>query len=324
MLGTIKAGLAAGLVAILALLPMAASAQAPLSMGTGEAGTPTYTTVLAIAKAASSQAGLDLRPRPFKGTTQAVPFVNNSEIDFGLESALGLNQAFTGTGVFEGPPLDKLRLVGTIFPYRVGFVVRDGDPARTVADLKGKAVARAYRSSPNITMLTHAMLATAGLSVDDIEGLDVTTSAEVQDLFISGSLVATLGGVDQVNLPQIEQAVGPIRFLDLTEGPEAEQNARAFVPNARVVTVEPAPGRLGISRPTLVLEYDFFVYASIDTPDEAVVGIIDAMVKGKAEMVEMVPAFATLEPAKMSPEIGVPYHPAAEAHYKELGLWPVQ
>lgn len=313
----------AGLLAILLSAPMAAAhGQTPASIASADAGSTTYVAALAVAKAAGTQAGLDLRPRPFKSTTQGISFVDGGEVDFGLESALGLNQAYAGTGVFEGTPFAQLRLVGTIAPYRVGYFVRDSDPARSVADLKGRRLVRAYRAAPNITSLSEALLAAAGIAMADVDGVEVAGQVDAQDQFLAGHTDAFLSQVDRVGLPEIVQAVGPIRFLTLEPSPESIKAAQAFVPGARPVVVEPEPALIALREPTTLLEYDYFVYASVHTSDTAVRAVIDALTRGKDEMAEMVPSFVRIDPTRMVVDIGVPYHPAAEAYYKELGLWP--
>src|SRR5690606_36610834 len=104
--------------------------------------------------------------------------------------------------------------------------------------------------------------------------------------------------------------VGPVRFLKLEPAEGGLDSAKRLVPNSRIVIVEPAPGRLGVNGPTPVLEYDMFVYTNADAPDEAVAGMIDALVMGKDELTQLVPSFAFFDPATMAAQIGVPYHPA--------------
>jgi hypothetical protein len=97
---------------------------------------------------------------------------------------------------------------------------------------------------------------------------------------------------------------------------------KTFLPVGRVGTMDPEPGVSGITEPTTILEYDYFVYASKDTPDDAVRGVIKGLIEGREEMMAMVASFRWFDPAVIATDIGLPYHPAAEAYYKEAGLWP--
>ena len=312
-----KTGFILGLLAALALAP-AASAGEPVSFAATAAGSSTYNTVLAIAKAASVHAGLDLRPRSFKSTTQGLGFVDSGEVSLGLESALGLSQAYLGKGLFEGKALPRLRLVATIYPFRAGIAVRDSDPARAVADIKGKRIASGFRSAPSIDALERAILASAGLSYSDMVTTDVSILTDAQDGFLAGASDAVLGSTNSANIAQMETAVGKLRFLAVGSDQAA---IRAIIPNGRVVTIDPGPGIVGLQASTPMLEYDYFVYASVDTSDDVVVGVIDSLLKGQKELIEMSSGFTWFDPGKIGAQIGVPYHPAAEAHLKELGLW---
>lgn len=314
-----------GTIALLAFFPAVAQAQDPLSIATMEPGSGTYATALTIAKVVAETGGIDIRPRTFKGSTQGIPFVDNGEVNFGLESARGLVQAYTGTGTFEGnPPFANLRLVGGIYPYHVGFIVRADSPIKTLADVRGKKMVTGYRASPNITALAAALLATGGLTLDDVEGLDVQTAIEARDQFVSGNVEVGLGGVDSSSMVQLAQEVGEIRYIPLDLSSENMAAAREFLPNARVMIVDPAPGRPGITEPTAVLEYDFLLYTNATTADDVIVKLIDGMIAEREAMVAMNPPFIWFKPELMAAQIGVPFHPAAEAHYKELGLWPTQ
>lgn len=312
---------AIGLLVSLALAPAAARSAETVTIGTTDTGSNLYVTVLAIAKAASGY-GIDLRPRPYKGTTQAVPFVDNGELDFGLENGLALTQAYGGTGVFEGQSLKNLRLVGTIYPFRVGMMVLDSDPAKSIADLKGRPIATVYKTSPNFNIVTAALLASAGLSVSDVDGRTVSTATEPAEAMVAGNLGASLAGLGSPNMIQLDQSGTKIRVLTTDSDDAALARLREFYPMGRLVTIDPAPGYVGILAPTVMLEYDFYIYANVNTPDSAVVALIDGMLNGKDVMTQSLVAFGAFDPQNMMrPLVGVPYHPAAEAHYKELGLW---
>jgi uncharacterized protein len=70
-----------------------------------------------------------------------VPLVDSGELDIGFVNTLEITDAFTGTGTFEGRPQENIRMVGVMFPIRVGMFVRDDSDIQTVADLKGKRLA---------------------------------------------------------------------------------------------------------------------------------------------------------------------------------------
>lgn len=56
----------------------------PVTIASAAQGSSTYNIALAIARAAGDIGGLDLRPQPYKSTSQGSAFVDAGEVDFGL------------------------------------------------------------------------------------------------------------------------------------------------------------------------------------------------------------------------------------------------
>lgn len=312
----------AGALLLLAAVTLPASADDPLSVSVGPQGSLTYNVGLAVAKAASVHDGMDLRLRPYKSTSQAVGFVDTGEINFGLENSLGLQQAFTGTGAYDGAALKNIRLVATLVPFRSTFGVRKNDPAQTIMDLKGRTLAKGFRGAVIGEPLIKAFLATVGMSYDDVKTLEVSDLTEQSDQFIAGNVDAYTEVLGSARDDQLEQDLGGIRALPLGTGPDVLDKIHQFLPTARLYTQMPEAGLIGVYQPTPVLEYDYYVYANVNVPDAEIVKLLDAIRNGKDDMVAIVTSFRWFDPAKMATDIGLPYHPAAEAYYKANGLWP--
>ncbi len=98
-----------------------ASAGEPVSLGTATVGGVTYRMGLAIAQVAQSGPGLEIRVRPFKTASQALPFVNTGEVMFGLADAYELTMAARGEGRFAGNAMQNLRVIGALYPIKMSF-----------------------------------------------------------------------------------------------------------------------------------------------------------------------------------------------------------
>ncbi len=307
-----------GLVAGLAFASPA-MAQETFTVASGPQTSSTYSIGLSVAKVA----GIDLRVRPFRSTTQATVLVDSGELNFGLASAPELAAAHSGTGLFEGQaPLSKLRLVAALHPFRTGLAVKKDDPAQTLLELKGRNVPSGWRTQPAGLANLTAILASVGMSYEDVVPVEVSDSRANADGFASGTIDVIAVALGAVNTAEIDQAVGGIRVLSLGDGPEALERVKAVFPTARITRVEPEPGIAGVFSPINVLEYDYYIYANESTPDAAVRSIVEGIVNGKEEMQQIVAAFRYFDPANVAHDIGVPFHPAAEAYYREKGLWP--
>lgn len=304
-----------------AALIVPAHADDPVSLATGPQSTVTYNVGLAVAKAASVHGGMDVRLRAYKSTSQAIGFIDSGEVNFGLESSLGVTQAYNGQGAFKDAALTNLRLVATLIPFRTTFGVRKDDPAQTIADIKGRNVAGGFRGAIIGEPLIKAILSTAGLTYDDVQKLEVADLTEQTEQFTAGNLAVYTEVLGSARDEQLNQDLGGVRALPL--GPLASiDKIREFLPTAHLVTQEPEDGLIGVSQPTLVISYDYYIYANASVPDDVITQLVTAINEGKPEMEEIVTTFRWFDPARMATDIGIPYHPAAEAYYKAHGLWP--
>ena len=87
------------------------------SLGTGKQGFFTYSAGAAIAKIAAD-GGLDLRVKPFGGTSAYVPGVNAGEQQFGLANELETHYAVTGQVIYNDKPQPDLR----VWPFSRRFI----------------------------------------------------------------------------------------------------------------------------------------------------------------------------------------------------------
>lgn len=309
--------LAAGFAALLTLPAMAA----PLGIASAAQGSSTHNMALAIAAAASDQ-GLDLRPQPYKSTSQASGIVNAGELDFGLENAIAIRQAFKGEGKFKDQPLSDLRLVARLMPLRMVLAVRKDSGITSLADLKGKRLPAGFAAAVTGELLIGTMLSTAGLSYDDVQKVPVNDFTAMADAFVAGDLDAFIHVIGTPRDEQVSRDVGGITPLSLGSDEAAVASVKQKMPVGSLYLLEPSPRLVTITGPTEILQYDYFVYTHASEADENVVKLIEAMRNGKAKMLESVASMDWFDPAGMYADIGVDYHPAALAYYQKNGLAP--
>ena len=179
--GAIRAG------TVLAVLALAAGTAAAQTYGfaTLPPGSLNHTTATAIAKVLKEKAGLNVLVQPTAGDNVILPMVNRAEAEIGIANAPETADAIKGTG-----PVGKqgdLRLIGTAHALRTAFFVRKDSPMKTIADLKGKRLTMGYSAMRNLDPLLRAMLATAGLTENDIKPVLVPNIVRGADDFIAGA-----------------------------------------------------------------------------------------------------------------------------------------
>lgn len=311
----------AGLGAFAAALAFAAPASAQLyALGTGKQGFFTYSAGAAVAKVAAD-GGINLRVKPFGGSSAYVPGVNAGEQQFGLANELETHYAVTGTVIYDKPQTN-LRVVSVLTPLYSEFFVAKDSPIKSVKDLKGKRVPTGYASQRVIDVLTKGTLANGGLSEDTIQKVPVPNVAGGADEFAQGKADVFMFALGSGKVAEVNSKV-PVRVLPIDHSKEAMERLRKFIPVAYATQVKPGKGRAGVDEPTWVYAYDYLVLVNDKVPDETVYKLAKLLHDHPKELAANFGALSGFDPNRMAKDMGpVQFHPGAIKYYKEIGQWP--
>ena len=274
----------------------------------------------AIAAEVSEASPLQMRPQEVANTADYIPLVDAGELEFGIANVVQTVFAYEGEGMSEGRPHENLRMVATLMPFRAGFIVPDSSEVQGVADLAGKRVP-SFGEGALGEHVVGAYLANAGLTMDDVTGVPVPNFPRMWSSFGEGSTDVTVVVLGAANNREFDATLGGIRFLDFDDSPEAVAAMNEWLPQMYLVEVGPEAGIPGIDEPTHIMVYDYTLFASADTPDDAVYEVVKALHESEEELLAAGPFFDGFEADAMAKEIGVPYHPGAIRFYEEQGLW---
>ena len=312
---------AAGALAAAIAVATPASAQI-YSLGTGKQGFFTYSAGAAIAKVAAD-GGLNLRVKPFGGTSAYVPGVSAGEQQFGLANELETHYAVTGEVIYKDKPQPGLRVVAVLTPLYSEFFVRKDSPIKTIADLKGKRVPSDYASQRVLDVLTRGSLANGGLSYEDVQKVPVPNVVGGADEFARGNADVFMFALGAGKVSEVDAQVGGVRVLPVDHSKEAMERLRKFIPVAYATQVKPGKGNTGIEEPTWVYAYDYLVLANDKVDDDVVYKLVKLMHDHKAELAANFGALNGFDPRRMAKNMGpVQFHPGAIRFYKEIGQWP--
>ncbi len=307
--------------AALAVLATPASAQ-QLGIGTMGQGTAGYSMSAAIAKVLSDKAKLNVRVQPAGGTSQFVPLIDSGELDFGVVNIIEAKEALTGTGAFEGKKQSNIRMAAVLYPFLTGMFVRKDSPRRTMADLKGASISYGYTAQVTLKAVTDAYLANGGVTIADAKQVLVPNVLRGADEFVAGRADVTMFALGAGKVAEVNASVGGIRFLQMDDSPEAVARMRRILPEAYVVTVNPAPAFASIVEPTKTMAYDYVFLAGKHVKNDLVAQVVGVLAENKAALVENFGAFRGFDPAKMAKQLPVDYHPGAIEVYTKRGQWP--
>jgi TRAP transporter TAXI family solute receptor len=313
------ATLAAGSLAL--TLAFAAPASAQLyALGTGKQGFFTYSAGAAIAKVAAD-GGLNLRVKPFGGSSAYVPGVNAGEQQFGLANELETHYAVTGTVIYDKPQTN-LRVVAVLTPLYSEFFVAKDSPFKTIADLKGKRVPVGYTSQRVLDVLTKGTLANGSLSESDVQGVPVPNVVGGANEFAQGKADVFMFALGAGKVAEVNSKV-PVRVLPIDHSKEAMARLRKFIPVAYATEVKPGKGRAGVDEPTWVYAYDYLVLTNDKVSDDVVYKLAKLLHDHPKELAANFGALSGFQPGRMSKDMGpVQFHPGAIKYYKEIGEWP--
>jgi hypothetical protein len=277
-----------------------------------------------VAKVVQENSDLQMRLITFNSPAAIVGAAQNGQAEFAYTSNEEAGDAFNGTGEYEGNAMSDLRVAFTVFPFRVGIIVRADSDIHSVADLKGKRVGTEWTGFRQGIGLWNGLLANAGLSLDDVDPVPVTDLLRAADDFKAGKSDAFMFAVGGPKVAEANAAIeGGVRFLDMDDSPEAVAKMQAVRHEYHVAEQNPAPPLAGILEPTTLMEYFIVMMTNKDTPDELVYKVAETAYPNKAGLVAGHPSFNNFTPEGMSVSHDrLEYHPGAIQFFKDKGIWP--
>ncbi|MGR3379338.1 TAXI family TRAP transporter solute-binding subunit [Salipiger abyssi] len=291
-----------------------------LGIGAGRQGSQNYASNAGLASFLTEEAGMDLRVQSYGGSGQSMPLIDAGRLDLQLVPSPEFEEAAGGKGAFKGRQLSQLRVLASLSPSVVGFMVRADSPYTKVSDIAGKTITYGYSAQPNLVTQVNGILAAAGLSIDEMEPVMVPSVPNGVDEFIAGAADVAFFALQGGKTREADAAVG-IRWLALDDTPEAEAAMQGVLPTGYIKTVEPGPTAVGVAEPTPMMGYDYVLVAGAHVSDEVVAKILGALHDDPDGVRAIRSTFSEFAIDTMAPDFGgLPYHPGAIAYYKSVGL----
>ncbi|MBI4293429.1 MAG: TAXI family TRAP transporter solute-binding subunit [Betaproteobacteria bacterium] len=314
------------LIAAAALSCIAMMAQAQVvTIATNPQGSFYYSVGAAIAGLLQEKGGVSARVQPMSGSTGYTPLVNRGNIEFGLLNSSDIGYAYTGTETFKGHPNTDIRLVGALFPIKVGITVANDSPYKSIKDLKGARMPSNFTSQSVIAITQNAMLAMGGLSIDDMKRFPVSDYTKGMQALGEGKIDAAqfclgCGTAQEANVALASR--GGLRFLPLPDGPESLAEMRKVFPTGYTEVFKPAPNAPGVLVPTRGMVFSGFMITSKHVSNDLVYKATKLIYENKPSLANASPMMRGFDPKMMDEASSVPYHPGAEKFYREVGEWP--
>jgi hypothetical protein len=311
--------IAAGLIG----LAGAASAQQPIAIATPPAGSIYNSTAVAIGKVLADKTTLKMTVQAMGGSSQYIPIINAGEVPFGIANVYETSLAVAGDEYFKNRANKDVRVVAILYPLRNTLFVRKDSDIKKISDLKGKRGPVGFTGQKILTAVTNAALAPGGLTLNDVQGVNVANIISNVNVFKEGRtdfFVFALGGAP---VREADATVGGVRALTTENTPANLAAVKKQVPVAYLRLEKPGKANVGLLEPGYLVAYGVNLLASTKTPDDVVYNVVKGMHANAAELGKIFPPLNMFDIQAMAQEVaGVEYHPGAIKFYKEIGQWP--
>ena len=241
--------------------------------------------------------------------------VARGEIDLGIANMLEVVD-----GIETGKLQNDLRVIGSIYTLRIGFFSARTAASSTVADLKGKRVPAGYSAMRTLDKNSLAMLATAGLTLNDVKPVMVPNVLRGGDDFIAGANDMFMFSFGGPKVREADATVGGVRALEIIDTPEGLEASRKVFPYGYFIEVKPGPVYVGVEKPMKAYSMDYILFTNAKTKDDIVDKIIDTMVKNKPDLVAVAAGARRLLAGASIASTRMPYHPGALKYFQDNKL----
>jgi len=308
------------LVSLVMLGPDRAAAQT-VAISTLPPGAINHVQAAAIAKVVQEKSDLQMRLMTFNAPAAIIGAVQNKQAEFAYTSNEEAGDAFSGDNEYKGKAMKDLRVAFTVFPFRVGIIVRNNSGIKTVADMKGKRVGSGWTAFRQGLALWDGLLANGGLALKDTSPVPTTDLLRAAEDFKAGKSDAFMFAVGGPKVAEIHSSIeGGVRFLNLDNSPQANARMRAVRKEYHVAPVNPAPHFPGIYGPTNLMEYHIVLLTHKDASDDLVYKVAKTVHANKPGLVAGHPSFAAFTQQGMAYPHRLQYHPGALKFFKEAGI----
>ena len=315
-------------VGILVTLPAAAMAKETpklLSCTTYSVGSTGYATSMGLMEAIKKNEGIKVKVVPAGTDKSKILPLKKGMMQLSLFTGAGQYYALMGLGDFSakdwGP--QPLRLVyacpeGSI----AGMMVRKDSGIKTLKDLKGKKVAM-IPASPACKALHEGYLAFAGLTLDDVEVVPVSSWGAAWKSVIDGS--ADTAHCLVASSKAVELAASPHGIHWLPAPPEDKEGwarLNEYCPYLRPYSATKGAG-VSKENPAQIASYYYGLVSYPDLDEAVVYKLTKGIWNGYDIYSPMHPSLKlwTQKGALETDRFLSPYHPGAVKFFKEAGVW---
>lgn len=250
------------------------------------------------------------------GSAANLRLLSGGYIELGIAQNDFIDDAYNGTGIFEGNQYKGYKAVASLYPEACQIVVRADSGIETLNDLQGKKVSIGAEESGTENNAKQ-ILKMSGLTSELVSmvQLDYTDAA---DKLASGEIDAFFctAGITTNVIEELARSCG-IRFLDVDENC-SEKLLKAY-PFYSKYTI-PAGTYTGQDSDVQTLAVQSVLLASDKLSASTVKDLTAALYNHTGDLQYATALNLQLDASSATKGITIPFHPGAAAYYDEQGI----
>jgi uncharacterized protein len=317
----LSSALAAALLAAAALAaPASAQQKVNLVFSAGPTGgswTPMAAATAEVVKRKFPE--LDIQVEPGAALVN-MEKIRNDKADIAWSMSTVLSDARAGANTWKGKQTDKPLFVANYYPNVWQLVVPQSADIRTMADLKGKAVALPPRGNTSLAEGWELLLRLQGLKLDDLGTKSYGSLTENAEAIRNRQAVA-MGWFTTVPAAFMLDLGTSLKLRLLSVPDDVIDKLRQVNPGfVRHVIPKGTYAQYGVDEDVVTVQSPTILIASAKTPPDVVYKITKAIVEGREDFARVTAAMKGVTAKQMADSVGMPVHPGAEKYFKEAGL----
>lgn len=294
-----------------------------LSIKTGNVTGVYYAAGSAVAKMHNKKRkeyNLRLITESSEGSVANIQEVIDGNAAFGIAQANALYSAKRGEHFWEGSPQSQLRSVLGLYTEDLTIVAAVDAGVDSLADLKGKRVNIGELGSTD-NVQAKFILGAVGLDLATDLKVSERPTYEASELMQEGDIDAYFYTVGHPNLSIKEAASGDRKIMIVSPGQEIIERFASMREDllATQIPIDYYP-EIANLEPIPTLSVKAILFTDVDTDAQVVYNMVKEVFENLELFKRQHPAFANLNPEKLSTNLILSLHPGAERYFREAGV----
>jgi TRAP transporter TAXI family solute receptor len=256
---------------------------------------------------------------PGGGASNALAIAED-KADIAISTGISVGDALAGNPPFEKSyTKSDINAVGAFLSDTYAFVVWKDSDIKTMADLKGRRISPSERGWTSES-LAQRVLASVGLSYDDMSQVEFVPSGDAMKLMTDGHIDAIFTGIDQEGDPGVTEltVTGEVRFLPISDDILAE--LQKLNPGVTRAYFEAGSYR-GIDERAPAVTSPTGLLARPEMSEDLVYEMTKAMAENwESHMWPVLAALKAVATKDLARNMGTDFHPGTAKYYKEVGF----